>query len=351
MSNERLAYIETTAKMATYIKIFNERISGLSKGVDETVDGWFLMSSPGPVASIVALYLLFVLKIGPAYMRDRKPYDLKKVMVVYNAFQVVFSIWMCRTSIRESNVAASILSKKCEIVRNREQNLMLYSGAWYYFFSKIIDLLDTTFFVLRKKQNQVSFLHVYHHTITALFSWGYLKYAPGEQGVIIGILNSGVHIVMYFYYMVAAMGPQYQKYLWWKKYMTSIQLIQFVLILGYMVMVAAKGCNMPRALTFFFVGNTIIFLYLFGNFYRKTYNTRKAAAAAAAANGHANGHANGYAKAYANGHANGSIAGRALLAAAGGMGCNPTNSLLAHGDQMKRLIDVNNNHVKLAKSE
>uniref|UniRef100_A0A0K8VDZ8 Elongation of very long chain fatty acids protein n=1 Tax=Bactrocera latifrons TaxID=174628 RepID=A0A0K8VDZ8_BACLA len=166
--------------MATYMKIFNERISGLSKGVDETVDSWFLMSSPGPVVSIVGLYLLFVLKIGPAYMRDRKPYDLKKVMVIYNAFQVCYSMWMCRTSIRESNVIASILSKKCEIVRNREQNLMLYSGAWYYFFSKIIDLLDTTFFVLRKKQNQVSFLHVYHHTITALFSWGYLKYAPGK---------------------------------------------------------------------------------------------------------------------------------------------------------------------------
>ena len=30
---------------------------------------------------------------------------------------------------------------------------------------------------------------------------------------------------MYFYYMVAAMGPKYQKYIWWKKYMTRIQLV------------------------------------------------------------------------------------------------------------------------------
>uniref|UniRef100_W8AWR6 Elongation of very long chain fatty acids protein n=1 Tax=Ceratitis capitata TaxID=7213 RepID=W8AWR6_CERCA len=351
MNETYILHTSVTTKMATYIKIFNERISGLSKGIDETVDGWFLMNSPGPVVSIVALYLLFVLKIGPAYMRDRKPYDLKKAMVVYNAFQVCFSIYLCRVSINTSNVLASILSTKCEIVRNREQNLMLYSGAWYYFFSKIIDLLDTTFFVLRKKQNQVSFLHVYHHTITALFSWGYLKYAPGEQGVVIGILNSGVHIIMYFYYMVAAMGPQYQKYLWWKKYMTSIQLIQFVLILGYMLLVAAKGCNMPRALTLFFVANTIIFLYLFANFYRKTYNTRKAAAAAATTNGHANGSAKTYSNGYTNGIVKRSIAGRALLSAAGGMGCQPTHQLLAQGDQMKRLIDVNNNQIKLSKSE
>jgi hypothetical protein len=49
----------------------------------------------------------------------------------------------------------------------------------------------------------------------------------GEQGVVIGFLNSVVHVIMYFYYMVAAMGPKYQKYLWWKKYMTWIQLVRY----------------------------------------------------------------------------------------------------------------------------
>lgn len=82
------------------------------------------------------------------------------------------------------------------------------------------------FFVLRKKQNQVTFLHVYHHTMTAVFSWCYLKFLPGEQGALLGFLNSFVHIVMYSYYLIAALGPQYRKYLWWKKYMTWIQLVK-----------------------------------------------------------------------------------------------------------------------------
>lgn len=30
---------------------------------------------------------------------------------------------------------------------------------------------------------------------------------------------------MYFYYMVAAMGPKYQKYIWWKKYLTAFQMV------------------------------------------------------------------------------------------------------------------------------
>ena len=35
---------------------------------------------------------------------------------------------------------------------------------------------------------------------------------------------------MYFYYLCAAWGPGVQKYLWWKKYITTIQLVQFVLV-------------------------------------------------------------------------------------------------------------------------
>lgn len=77
---------------------------------------------------------------------------------------------------------------------------------------------------------------------------------------------------MYFYYMVSAMGPEYQKYIWWKKYMTKIQLTQFVLILSYMISISAKNCEMSKGLTYFFVVNAIIFLYLFMDFYRKTYN-------------------------------------------------------------------------------
>jgi hypothetical protein len=42
---------------------------------------------------------------------------------------------------------------------------------------------------------------------------------------VIGLLNSFVHVVMYTYYLIAALGPRFQKYLWWKKYMTWIQLV------------------------------------------------------------------------------------------------------------------------------
>lgn len=45
-----------------------------------------------------------------------------------------------------------------------------------------------------------------------------------------GFLNSGVHVFMYAYYMLAAFGNWVRPYLWWKKYLTTLQLVQFVAI-------------------------------------------------------------------------------------------------------------------------
>ena len=55
-----------------------------------------------------------------------------------------------------------------------------------YFLVKLVDLLDTVFFVLRKKQNQVSFLHVYHHVGMVLGSWGGVKFLPGGHVTFLG---------------------------------------------------------------------------------------------------------------------------------------------------------------------
>ena len=37
--------------------------------------------------------------------------------------------------------------------------------------------------------------------------------------------NAFIHIIMYGYYGLSALGPEYQKYLWWKKYLTQMQLV------------------------------------------------------------------------------------------------------------------------------
>lgn len=47
------------------------------------------------------------------------------------------------------------------------------------------------------------------------------------------------------------------------------------MMLAYLMYVIAMDCKMPKALTFFFVANVVVFLYLFADFYRKAYKKQK----------------------------------------------------------------------------
>lgn len=62
---------------------------------DPDVDKWLFMQSPVPVVTILSLYLYFVLKLGPQWMSTRKPFQMKPLLIAYNGYQVLFSIWLC----------------------------------------------------------------------------------------------------------------------------------------------------------------------------------------------------------------------------------------------------------------
>ncbi|XP_041064052.1 elongation of very long chain fatty acids protein 1-like isoform X2 [Carcharodon carcharias] len=113
---------------------------------------------------------------------------------------------------------------------NSPKALRMVHVAWLFLFSKFVELFDTVFFVLRKKNSQITFLHIFHHSIMPWTWWWGVKFGPGGMGSFHAMVNSIVHVIMYFYYGLSAAGPAFQKYLWWKKYMTAIQLVQFVVV-------------------------------------------------------------------------------------------------------------------------
>uniref|UniRef100_A0A2K5PU60 Elongation of very long chain fatty acids protein n=1 Tax=Cebus imitator TaxID=2715852 RepID=A0A2K5PU60_CEBIM len=65
------------------------------KDADPRVEDWLLMSSPLPQTILLGLYVYFVTSLGPKLMENRKPFELKKVMITYNFFIVLFSVYMC----------------------------------------------------------------------------------------------------------------------------------------------------------------------------------------------------------------------------------------------------------------
>lgn len=59
---------------------------------DPRTKPWLLSGTPGPLFTILGTYLYFCLYAGPKYMKDRKPFELKKTLIIYNIVQVVLSV-------------------------------------------------------------------------------------------------------------------------------------------------------------------------------------------------------------------------------------------------------------------
>jgi len=258
---------------------------------DPRVDDWLFMSSPWPVLSICVLYYYFIRVAGPRFMKDRPPYDIQKIMIAYNLFQTFFSLWIFLKTC--SFWLTGKYNWLCQPVdySDSEDGWAAADMTWWYFFSKFIDYLDSIFFVLRKKFSHLSTLHVVHHGIMPFTAWWGIKYVGGGHTTFCGFLNMGVHVVMYFYYLMSAMGPQVQKYLWWKRYLTTMQLVQFATFFIHATFpLFIKGCEFPKFFSYIILFHGAMFFLLFANFYIQAYLKKKPKSLKTHTNGvHANG--------------------------------------------------------------
>lgn len=238
---------------------------------DPRVNDWAMMSSPFPTVAICVSYAYFSKVLGPKLMENRKPFNLRWILITYNLLQTLFSAWIFYEYLMSG--WAKGYSIQCQPVdySSSPMALRMARTCWWYYFSKFTEFFDTLFFILRKKNQHVSTLHVIHHGVMPFSVWMGVKFAPGGHSTFFALLNTFVHIVMYFYYMVAAMGPQYQKYIWWKKYLTSMQMLQFLAIMVHQFQLLLFTCDYPRSFMIWIGLHGVLFFGLFSDFYKAKY--------------------------------------------------------------------------------
>lgn len=245
---------------------------------DARVSNFPLMrGGPWTVLSILFAYIWFVKVSGPQLMKSRPAYDLRRVMFVYNLVMSLFNGYFFGLVAIHSNFG--LITWRCTpndpSAFDDVWKWRLKMG-WVFFMSKFVDLADTFFFVARKNFHQVSALHVIHHAAMPLNVWLGFKFIPSESVVFLPFVNSFVHCVMYFYYALSTLGPNVRKYLWWKRYLTMIQIIQLIAIAVHCVYIASvPNCRVPKFLFYAFgFPQSLLFVYMFCSFFYKNYYRR-----------------------------------------------------------------------------
>ncbi|RWS23022.1 elongation of very long chain fatty acids protein-like isoform X2 [Leptotrombidium deliense] len=228
---------------------------------------------PWATLSIIAFYVYFVKVLGPVFMEHRPPFDLRRPIFWYNIFMVVINalFFAYATYFTNFGINTWICNNVDPTANDAEWQFKLRVG-WLFFFSKFIDLLDTVFFVLRKKYNQVSALHVIHHSLVPINVWMGLKYVPSESAAFMPFINSFIHCIMYLYYALSTLGPAVRPYLWWKKYLTTLQIIQIALVAFHCLYIAyIPACNLPKMVFLVAFPQSLLVLAMFCSFFTKSY--------------------------------------------------------------------------------
>lgn len=262
----------------------------LDPGKDDSAG--FLINSPAPVLTLTSLYIVFVCFVGPLFMKTREPYQLKNVIRFYNLLMVFLAgVLLMRLYDAVESVEAMFSPVKMFDLTDRS-GTKVYQMANFILMVRLSEYLDTIFFTLRKKQNQVTFLHVFHHAFVPIYAYWILRTAPVRFNVFIILINSFIHVLMYFYYFLATFQEREQpgapkkklgltmfvvmQLLKFKKYMTQLQILQFVSLAFYAIygMLLGNKAGIPWTYLISNLSLAFGFLGLFVHFYLSVYSHR-----------------------------------------------------------------------------
>eukprot|EP01122_Echinamoeba_exundans_P007537 TRINITY_DN2342_c0_g1_i1.p1 TRINITY_DN2342_c0_g1~~TRINITY_DN2342_c0_g1_i1.p1 ORF type:complete len:277 (-),score=42.86 TRINITY_DN2342_c0_g1_i1:162-992(-) len=253
-----------TAELAGHYKAMRAGYAYYIERADTRVADWPLMGSPLGTILLDIAYLIVVIG-GMSFMRDRKPFSLKPVVAMHNFLLVAVSGYMVWEMFRSSVLEYGY--KLCDPVDYSPKTVDLAKVLWIFYYSKVVEFFDTILMVLRKKNDQVSFLHVYHHVSVFALWWIGVKWVAGGSAYFSSMQNSFVHFWMYGYYLFATYGIQVP----WKRHITKMQMAQFLINSAHSMYGLWIDCPFPRWMHWGMLIYMASLFTLFLNFYIQAY--------------------------------------------------------------------------------
>ncbi|XP_076361903.1 very long chain fatty acid elongase 6-like isoform X1 [Tachypleus tridentatus] len=256
-----------TANLPNYSYIFN-----FERNFDQREQRNWMIKNWYQAFYFVGVYMVLVFG-GQVYMQSRPRYDLRRILAAWNVFLAVFSIIGAMRTLPEMIHVLRKYGFQYSVCNPSFIEQVKVSGFWTWMFtlSKVPELCDTIFIVLRKQN--LMFLHWYHHITVLLFSWySYTEHiAPARWYV---VMNYIVHSVMYSYFVLRALRFNVPRYV--AMVITTSQILQMILgayvsYLGYQVKQEGEFCQISedtaKIAILMYLSYFVLFARLFYNAY------------------------------------------------------------------------------------
>lgn len=227
---------------------------------DERTLSWPMLDFKLMALACISYVLIVVL--GKEIMKKFEKFDLFWLRVVHNGLLTLANFYFVVEIVHQAYLTSWFGS-----IDKTAKGFGMACVFYWYYLSKYWEFMDTFIMVLRKSNNQISFLHVYHHVSVTSIWWFNMVYYPGGEAAPAAFLNSFVHVWMYGYYFLATLNIQVS----WKKYLTQLQISQlgFFVVHGIWIWMY---CDPEFKVVGLINGiYALSVLVLFLNFYKKSY--------------------------------------------------------------------------------
>ena len=222
--------------------------------------------------TILAYYISHLYTIT-IYIYCTLLYYFIRYLVIYDAINVVLAGYIAFSTLKYKLTHNGLLL--CNPIINNIEGHKISKIFILFYLQKYFEFIDTWFFILRKSSRQVTFLHLFHHSSITIVVGTILPFDYNGDMYLPILLNSANHMLVYLHYLLASLGRQS----WYAPYITSMQLLQFVVIfiqslLSYRIGPTCGSPDFAKILMIIYMGSLIA---LFGHFFIQKYIFQKPA--------------------------------------------------------------------------
>ncbi|XP_011305579.1 elongation of very long chain fatty acids protein 6 [Fopius arisanus] len=263
---QKMNYMEVTLPNYSYVFNFEEKF------IHQDTRDW-MTNNWTNVFYYAGIYMILIFG-GQYWMTSRPRFELRGLLTLWNSGLAIFSIiGFARTAPELIHILRNhgLYHSVC-IPSFIEMDRVSGFWTWMFVLSKLPELGDTLFIVLRKQP--LIFLHWYHHITVLLYSWfSYTEYTSSARWFV--VMNYFVHSIMYSYYALKAMRYSPPKSI--AMVITTLQLTQMMVgcainVWAYQYLTSGQSnCCISRFNIHFSLIMYFSYFVLFARFFHKAY--------------------------------------------------------------------------------